>query len=279
MAATLQHRTRLARVFRSALLAAIVASPLALLSVRTARAQEPGTPPETQAPESDNSAQAPDDSTPDADDQPQDDQDADQAQPADNAASDLPAADAAPQPELPKWPVNQKPAPATVTWDSRGLAVSAANSSLQQILRDICTATGSKVEGLNTDERIFGEYGPGEARDVLSQLLLGAGYNVMMIGDQGHGAPRQILLTTHHSNNNQGGQARGQANNNNDEDDVDNDVVEEQPVQPPPNVNPTFPGGPPRTPQQIMQERQERMQQMRQQQMILQQQQQNNPQP
>jgi hypothetical protein len=52
--------------------------------------------------------------------------------------------------------------------------------------------------------RIFGAYGPGQPRDVLSQLLEGSGYNVLMIGDQGQGAPRQIVLTPRRSGDTQG---------------------------------------------------------------------------
>jgi hypothetical protein len=103
---------------------------------------------------------------------------------------------APPEPELPQWPVNDKPAQASVSWDSLGLRIDATNSSLEQILKDVATATGSKVEGLNGDERVFGVYGPGQVRDVLSQLLEGSGYNVVMIGDQGQGVPRRILLTS-----------------------------------------------------------------------------------
>jgi len=33
------------------------------------------------------------------------------------------------------------------------------------------------------------------ARDVLSELLDGSGYNVLMIGDQGQGTPRTLVLT------------------------------------------------------------------------------------
>jgi hypothetical protein len=82
-----------------------------------------------------------------------------------------------------------------VVWDSHGLSIVAANSSLIQILKDISAATGAKVEGLGVDERIFGTYGPGQARDVISQLLDGSGYNVLMVGDQGEGTPRQIELS------------------------------------------------------------------------------------
>lgn len=100
-----------------------------------------------------------------------------------------------PVPEPPHWPANDRPAEASVTWDSHGLRINAENSSLKQILKDVSVATGATVEGLATDQRVFGVYGPGQARDVLSQLLDGSGYNVIMIGDQGEGTPRQIVLS------------------------------------------------------------------------------------
>jgi len=186
-----------------------------------------------------------------------------QAQPALPGVQPDPAAPA-PVPEAPHWPVNDQPEEPSVTWDSHGLSIEARNSSLEQILKDISTATGATVEGISGDERVFGVYGPGQPRDVLSQLLLGAGYNVIMIGDQGGGAPRQILLAARHTTDDQATPNRNAAaNNNNDDDSADNDV-EDQPVQQPP-MRPGFPGGPPRTPQQMLQERQERMQQMQQQ--------------
>jgi len=101
-----------------------------------------------------------------------------------------------PPPEPPHWPVNDRPAEASVIWDSRGLLISAQNSSLKQILNDVAAATGAKVEGLGEDQRIYGSYGPGKAHEVLTQLLDGTGYNVLLIGDQGAGTPRQIVLTS-----------------------------------------------------------------------------------
>ena len=137
--------------------------------------------------------------------------------------------------ELPKWPVNDKPGDASVTWDSQGLSINAANSSLQQILNDVSTATGAKVEGLGSDERIFGVYGPGQARDVLSQLLHGSGYNVLMIGDQGQGTPREIVLSTR-----QTGAAQPSAGNpgNSAEEEPE---IDEQPQQPEPQPRPMRP--------------------------------------
>jgi hypothetical protein len=107
-----------------------------------------------------------------------------------------------PPPEPPHWPANERPADASVIWDSRGLLISAQNSSLKQILDDIAAATGAKVEGLGADQRIFGSYGPGKAHEVLTQLLDGTGYNVLLIGDQGAGTPRQIVLTSRNGSSN-----------------------------------------------------------------------------
>ena len=60
-----------------------------------------------------------------------------------------------------------------MVWDSQGLKIDASNSSLAQILKDVATATGARWQGLEQDQRIFGSYGPGPARDVLTQLLDG----------------------------------------------------------------------------------------------------------
>jgi hypothetical protein len=153
-----------------------------------------------------------------------------------------------PAPELPKWPANEKPTPATVTWDSRGLRIDAANSSLAQILTDVSTATGAKVEGFDTDQRVFGAFGPGPARDVLSQLLQGSGYNVVLIGDQGEGTPREIVLSVRHTGP---ATAAGPPAPASDED-ADADE-KPQPGQPP--IRPGFPPGrQPRTPQQMQQQ-------------------------
>jgi hypothetical protein len=182
--------------------------------------------------------------------------------PAPTPAPATPAPIAAPEPPPPDWPANDRPGQASVVWDSQGLRIEAQNSSLQQILKDVSAETGAKVDGLGSDERIFGVYGPGQAREVLSQLLQGSSYNVMMIGDQGQGTPRQILLSTRRA-----GESMPAAMNNQPNNDDDSDA--EEPPQPQPQaptpaaVRPGFtPGVPPRTPQQIMQEMQQRQQQL-----------------
>jgi hypothetical protein len=168
------------------------------------------------------------------------------------AQSPTPQAAAAPAtppaPEVPKWPANEKPSPASVTWDSQGLRIDAANSSLAQILADVSTATGAKVEGFDSDQRVFGAFGPGQARDVLSQLLQGSGYNVVLIGDQGQGTPRRIVLSSRHPGTATAAVKPAPAN----DDDFDSDE-QPQPAQPP--IRPGIvPGGPPRTPQQMQQQ-------------------------
>lgn len=189
----------------------------------------------------------------------------------------LPAPQLAPPPAPvlpppPDWPTNDPPAVATVVYDSRGLFIAASNSSLAQILKDVSTDTGAKVEGLGadprmTDQRIFGTYGPGPARDVLSQLLEGSGYNILMVGDRGQGTPRRIVLSAQG-----GGAAQSAANNvppppSNDDTDTDQPAPEPEVEQPPPQPipSPAAPPVPMRTPQQIMQEVQERQQQQQQQ--------------
>ena len=169
-----------------------------------------------------------------------------------------PAAPAAPA--QPVWPVNQKPHPATITWDAHGLKIVADNSSLDQILHEAGTDIGATVTGLSRDQRVFGTYGPGPARDVLSRLLNGTGYNVLMIGDQGNGAPRQIELTI-----------SGPAGRSPQVAAAPNPVGEnanpDQPQGPGPTPrllgSPFGNGGPPRTPPQILEEmRQRQMEQI-----------------
>ncbi|MGO9324939.1 MAG: hypothetical protein ACLP07_10295 [Terracidiphilus sp.] len=169
-----------------------------------------------------------------------------------------PPAPVAPPP--PNWPANDLPGAASVVFDSRGLLVVASNSSLEQILKEVSLETGVKVEGMDADQRVFGTYGPGPSRDVISQLLDGSGYDVLMIGDRGEGTPRRIVLTER-----SGSATKSVANNtpappNNEDTDADQTAPEPQVEQEPPQPiqNGAAPPVPVRTPQQIMQEIQER---------------------
>jgi hypothetical protein len=177
-------------------------------------------------------------------------------------ATAKPPAPVVQEPPKPDWPVNSKPNPAAISWDASGLRIQASNSSLEQILKEVTTLTGATVEGLGQDERVFGVYGPGPAREVLARLFYGSSYNILLIGDQGQGTPRQILLTS------RDGKAVAKAPNGgaqeDDADDVEQDDQPQEP-QPPPQqppvrpINPLPPdqNGGPHSPQQAIQQRQQ----------------------
>ncbi len=168
-----------------------------------------------------------------------------------------------PDPPPPDWPVNNKAVPASVDWNGRDLSISAANSSLDQILKDVSTATGVKVEGVKDDQRIFGSYGPAPARDVLANLLDGSGYNILMIGDQGQGTPRELVLTTKTHAVSQPGANRNQSSEDEPQEDPE-PVDQPEPAMRRPGVVP--PAGQGRSPEQFLQEMQQRRQQLQDQQ-------------
>jgi len=186
---------------------------------------------------------------------------------------------------MPKWPVNDNPNKPAVTWDVTGLKIQANNSSLHDILNQVSADTGAQVEGIGADERVFGEFGPGTARDVIAQLLHGSSYNVLMIGDQGSGTPREIVLSTRRAGNAQPANRPTQQPIDQPDEDVvpdqpeDNDQSGQPPIinngrppmQMPPQGPPGVPGAP-RTPQQVLQELQQRQQQIQDQQQQQQQQ-------
>jgi len=183
--------------------------------------------------------------------------------------------------------LDQPAKPAQVQLNAGKLSVNADNSTLSGILHDISAKTGMTVDGLSRDQRIFGSYGPAAPREVLSALLDGLGYNVMMVGALENGAPRALTLAPRTG----GGAATGnrattmpRQNNNNDDEDDSPPEQQDTPQPPRPEPNPPEANQPPeqqqppanpgqiKTPQQMLQE----LQQMRQQQ--LQQQQQVTPQ-
>jgi hypothetical protein len=93
------------------------------------------------------------------------------------------------------------PQRAQITFADSQLTVSARNSSLNQILREISRLTGMKITGGVTDERVFGTYGPAPAAKVLGALLDGTGSNVLIVqspGDQPAAAPVELVLTPRH---------------------------------------------------------------------------------
>jgi hypothetical protein len=100
---------------------------------------------------------------------------------------------------LPKQNIQAVPAtvsePARVTLQHGVLTVSAHDSDLSQILTEVAQTGGMTIDGAIQSVKVFGRYGPGNSRDVLTDLLRGLGYNFIMVGETSQGAPRELLLT------------------------------------------------------------------------------------
>jgi hypothetical protein len=80
--------------------------------------------------------------------------------------------------------MDQIPAtPAKVSYEGGLLAISAHNSTLSEILRDVRKLTGASIEiPQGTSERVVADIGPGAPRDVLALLLNGTSFNYVMLG-------------------------------------------------------------------------------------------------
>lgn len=86
-------------------------------------------------------------------------------------------------PVVPMTPQQMPPSPARVTFRNGQLTIVANNSSLGEILRAVHSQTGATVEiPGNPTDRVFGQFGPGPARDVLASLLNGSHFNYILLG-------------------------------------------------------------------------------------------------
>ena len=85
---------------------------------------------------------------------------------------------------LTQVPMDQIPAtPAKVSYEGGLLAISAHNSTLSEILRDVRKLTGASIEiPQGASERVVADLGPGAPRDVLALLLNGTSFNYVMLG-------------------------------------------------------------------------------------------------
>jgi hypothetical protein len=97
-------------------------------------------------------------------------------------------------PSIPPTPSQLPPARAQVTYTGGALSISASNSSLNQILREISRETGIKISGGVADERVYGQYGPDAPSEILTALLDGTGSNMLLVqGDSD--TPSELILT------------------------------------------------------------------------------------
>ena len=101
----------------------------------------------------------------------------------------------APPPTLEQTP----PTPPQVTYNSGQLTIIAQNATLSQVLRMVQSQTGASIEippGASS-ERVVGQLGPGQPRDVLNSLLNGSRFNYIILGVAGNpGAVQKVILTT-----------------------------------------------------------------------------------
>jgi hypothetical protein len=116
-------------------------------------------------------------------------------------------------------------APATITLINGTLSVSARNSDLNSILQEIAHASGMTIDGLGKSTRVFGVYGPGNPRDVLTDLLAGSGYNFAMLGGGNGIAPARLVLTAQSAAPPK--PAHAERADSSDSDDVDSDDADQ----------------------------------------------------
>jgi hypothetical protein len=97
--------------------------------------------------------------------------------------------------------MDQIPAtPAKVGFQNGLLTISAQNSTLGEILRDVRKLTGATIDipaGSGATERVVAHLGPGAPRDVLAVLLNGSSFNYVMIGSNADPtAVASVILTS-----------------------------------------------------------------------------------
>lgn len=94
-------------------------------------------------------------------------------------------------PPMPSGPLSQLPmdqipsTPARISFAGGLLTISAQNSPLGEILREVRSLTGASIEippGTGANERVVANLGPGAPRDVLVGLLNGSSFNYVMLG-------------------------------------------------------------------------------------------------
>ncbi len=108
---------------------------------------------------------------------------------------------------------------AQVTWMGGQLTISAENSSINQILREVSRVTGMKVTGGVADERVYGSYGPGTPEEVLERLLAGMGTN-MQLKESAENAPLELVLSPRKGGATPPGPAAYASDRDNREDDL-----------------------------------------------------------
>jgi hypothetical protein len=175
----------------------------------------------------------------------------------------------------PAAPTDAAPQPAQVTLDAGKLRIDANNSDLSTIIEKVAHQSGMTVDGLDKSGRVFGVYGPGAPRDVLTELLSGSGYNFVLLGGANGSVPSQLVLTAQ-SSAPQSANGRRAAPPQDDAD--DSDATYQEPLGPGAIPHPRPQESDDIDPQTRAQQRMQNLQQMHDELEQRAQQQQNNPQ-
>jgi hypothetical protein len=103
---------------------------------------------------------------------------------------------ASPPYQLSSSQVRQPSTQPTVTFKNGLLTISANNSTLAEILREVGEKTGAEIElPAQVEERVVAMLGPGPAQQVLNTLLTGSQFNFVLVGSSSDpSALTQVLL-------------------------------------------------------------------------------------
>jgi hypothetical protein len=139
---------------------------------------------------------------------------------------------------VPARPAVPAASPAKVLYADGKLQVTANNSSLNQILREICRLTGMTISGGVMEQRVFGVYGPAAPAQLLGDLLEGTGSN-MLLRENASAVPAELILTPR-----EGGASPPNPNAPGFDGATDNADSQTQPGAPPPR-RVQYPSAPP----------------------------------
>lgn len=125
---------------------------------------------------------------------------------------------------------------AKVNWDGHLLAIDATGESLSEVLAEITSRAGIRMNGYAPEDRIYGTYGPAPLVDVLSELVSGLPVNMLFVEHSG-AQPAQLTFTARN------GTATPPSPPSAQQQQYDRQrLAEQQPFQqPPPSQQPQFP--------------------------------------
>lgn len=198
-------------------------------------------------------------------------------------------------PPAPLTPEQMPAVAPQVSYHNGQLTIVARNSTLGDILRAVKARTGAEVDlPGNVTERVVGQFGPGESRDVVAALLNGSHFNYVMMASETNPNQLKTLIVTSKGGSapdnsaqpapNQPPQPEAPAvqaqeqpadqgdefvddNTTDDQQIADQPVEDQQQAAPQVNISPNGQVQPNvKTPEQLLQELQQRQQQIQQQQ-------------